>query len=161
MSKRGILFSTILYVMDLESAVTGPRVPGLPGGRTEPAPAPEPARWPNRRLDREWRTVAAMVVCYCGDKHGRRGELCAECRGLMDYAALRLDRCQFGAEKPTCVKCPVHCYQRDRREQMRAVMRYAGPRMLWLHPILCLRHWLDGLRETPAIRTRKTAPARK
>jgi hypothetical protein len=24
------------------------------------------------------------------------------------------------------------------------VMRYAGPRMLWQHPILSLRHWLDG-----------------
>jgi len=25
-------------------------------------------------------------------------------------------------------------------------MRYAGPRMLLQHPILALRHWLDGLR---------------
>jgi len=47
-------------------------------------------------------------------------------------------------EKPTCAKCPVHCYQRDRREQARVMMRYAGPRMLWEHPVLSLRHWLDG-----------------
>jgi hypothetical protein len=33
---------------------------------------------------------------------------------------------------------------------MKTVMRYAGPRMLWRHPILSLRHWLDGFREAPS-----------
>ena len=33
-------------------------------------------------------------------------------------------------------KCPVHCYQRDRREQAREVMRYAGPRMVWQSTIV-------------------------
>jgi hypothetical protein len=31
------------------------------------------------------------------------------------------------------------------------VMRYAGPRMVWKHPVMSLRHWLDGFRKTPAI----------
>jgi hypothetical protein len=30
-------------------------------------------------------------------------------------------------------------------------MRYAGPRMLWQHPILSLIHWLDGYRQAPEI----------
>jgi hypothetical protein len=30
-------------------------------------------------------------------------------------------------------------------------MRYAGPRMLWQHPILSLRHRLDGFRKAPAV----------
>ena len=98
------------------------------------------------RLAREWQTIAAMIRCYCRDHHATRTTLCQECRGLLDYATVRLDRCRFGSEKPVCVKCPVHCYQRARREQIRAVMRYAGPRMLWQHPILSLRHWLDGRR---------------
>lgn len=33
------------------------------------------------------------------------------------------------------------------REQIKAVMRYAGPRMLLHHPILALFHMLDGLRK--------------
>jgi hypothetical protein len=98
-----------------------------------------------KRLNREWRTIAAMVRCYCQDKHGAAEVLCPECQGLLDYAWVRLERCRFGVEKPVCVKCPVHCYQPARREQVRAVMRYAGPRMLWRHPILSLRHWVDGL----------------
>jgi hypothetical protein len=101
-------------------------------------------RLASKRLSREWATVAAMVRCYCRGRHHADGELCAECQGLLDYAALRLERCRFGPEKPTCARCPVHCYQRERREQIKAVMRYAGPRMLWLHPILSLRHWWDS-----------------
>jgi hypothetical protein len=66
------------------------------------------------------------------------------------YASVRLDRCRFGAAKPTCAHCPVHCYQRDRRAQMRVVMRYAGPRMLWRHPLLSLGHWWDGFRRVAA-----------
>jgi hypothetical protein len=104
----------------------------------------------DRRLARELRTIAAMIGCYCEGQHHPKKPLCPECQRLLDYAALRLERCRFGAEKPVCVKCPVHCYQPARREQIRAVMRYAGPRMLWRHPVLSLRHWLDGFRKAPA-----------
>jgi hypothetical protein len=107
---------------------------------------PPGSQFANKRLAREWRTMAAMVRCFCRDKHDGAAGLCSECQGLLDYATVRLERCRFGAEKPTCANCPVHCYQRDRREQMRVVMRYAGPRMLWQHPILTVRHWLDGAR---------------
>ena len=103
------------------------------------------AKW----LAREWQTIAAMIACYCRDHHTTLAALCPECQGLLDYAAVRLERCRFGSEKPVCVKCPVHCYQPARREQVKAVMRYAGPRMLWRHPILSLRHWLDGFRQAP------------
>lgn len=105
----------------------------------------------DRRLAREWKTIAAMIHCYCCDRHGTASGLCAECQQLLDYAGLRLERCRFGAEKPTCANCSVHCYQRARREQVKTVMRYAGPRMLWQHPVLSLYHWLDGLRKEPAL----------
>ena len=32
------------------------------------------------------------------------------------------------------------------RDRIRAVMRYADPRMLFRHPILAVLHLLDGLR---------------
>ena len=105
----------------------------------------------SQRLTREWKTMAAMIRCYCHGCHSAAAALCPECQGLLDYATLRLDRCRFAIKKPTCANCPVHCYQRDRREQMKAVMRYAGPRMLWRHPVLSFRHWLDGFRKAPAV----------
>ena len=101
------------------------------------------------RLDREWRTVAAMISVYCEGQHRGHGKLCPECRSLSAYAHTRLERCVFGGGKPTCAKCPVHCYQPARRVQMKDVMRYAGPRMLWKHPLLTVRHWLDGLFPPP------------
>jgi hypothetical protein len=102
------------------------------------------------RLTREWRTMTAMVRIFCRDRHHTASGLCAECQQFLDYASVRLERCRFGPEKPTCAKCPVHCYQRERREQVRVIMRYAGPRMLWERPLMTLRHWLDGIRKTPS-----------
>jgi len=103
------------------------------------------------RLAREWDTLVAMVRIHCRDQHHPAAGLCAECRQLLDYASVRLERCRFGADKPTCAKCPVHCYQPARREQVRLVMRYAGPRMVWEHPVMSLRHWLDSFKKAPEI----------
>jgi len=112
------------------------------------------------RLARELATIRAMVGIYCRDHHGNggtaRGSLCAECRGLMDYATRRLDRCVFGDDKPTCANCKVHCYTATMREQVRVVMRYAGPRMLWRHPCLAIAHVVDGRRQAPDLPRRRT-----
>lgn len=103
----------------------------------------------NPRLQRESRTIAAMIRIYCTDRHGTGAELCPECDELLDYARLRLDRCPFQEGKTTCAKCPIHCYKPAMREKVRSVMRYAGPRMLLRHPILTLYHFLDGRRDEP------------
>ena len=102
------------------------------------------------RLAREWLTMTTMVRIFCRDHHRPVPGLCAECEQFLNYAQTRLERCHFGADKPICATCPVHCYQRERREQVRQRMRYAGPRMLWEHPVMSLRHWLDGFRKAPA-----------
>lgn len=131
---------------------------------TEADAAPPVATPPTRRahdrkryprLARELATIRAMVGIYCRDHHGMRaaarGSLCPECKGLMDYATRRLDRCVFGDDKPTCANCKVHCYSATMRERVRIVMRYAGPRMLWRHPVLAIAHLVDGRHEAPAL----------
>jgi hypothetical protein len=46
------------------------------------------------------------------------------------------------------------------REQIRAVMRYAGPRMLYRHPIMTLQHMIDGTRDEPSrLQPAQSAPA--
>jgi hypothetical protein len=101
-------------------------------------------------IQKENDVLYPMIRLYCRRHHGPAASLCADCRGLLDYAGLRVERCRFGERKPTCANCPVHCYQSARRQQVKAVMRYAGPRMIWRHPLMSLRHWLDGLRSQPA-----------
>jgi len=101
---------------------------------------PNSARLPIN-IVRDAKTVRAMVRIYCEDKHGStHGALCETCAGLADYADHRLACCPFGAEKTTCRECPIHCYRPEPRESMKAVMHYAGPRMLWRHPVLAVRH---------------------
>jgi hypothetical protein len=109
---------------------------------------------PPRRRAREERTIAAMIAMYCRDHHfgdAARGPdgLCPDCAELMAYARLRLDRCRYGFEKPTCAACPTHCYRPAMRESVRNVMRYSGPRMIRAHPVLAVAHLVDGRRKAP------------
>lgn len=97
------------------------------------------------RIEEEKLTVSKMIHLYCRKKH-LRNNLCTECDGLHDYAMQRLDHCKFGEEKPVCAKCPVHCYKPDRREQIRVVMRFSGPRMMLNHPWLSIMHTVRKLR---------------
>jgi hypothetical protein len=99
------------------------------------------------RMDRERETIDAMIGIYCRGHHDTRRELCEECAALREYAFARLGRCRFGEGKPTCANCPIHCYKPAMREQVRTVMRYAGPRMLTRHPILAIHHLRDGRRK--------------
>jgi len=101
----------------------------------------------NKRLERERKTVHKMILIYCEGVHeSLKGELCPDCQSLYDYASKRIGRCPFGWRKPTCARCPVHCYKPDQREKIRKVMRYAGPRMLFRHPYLTIMHGIDSLR---------------
>ena len=127
------------------------------GASGETAPplrrAADAKRFP--RLARELSTLRAMVSIHCRDRHTPSGgALCADCRELLDYATRRLDRCVFGEDKPTCANCAVHCYSAPRREQVKTMMRYAGPRMIWRHPALALRHTIDGRRPAPMLPSR-------
>lgn len=88
-----------------------------------------------------------MIRLYCRKVHKhipkeKDSALCCDCNELLAYASLRLQRCRYGAMKPTCKNCPTHCYKSDMREKIRAVMRWAGPRMMFYHPALALKHLL-------------------
>ena len=91
------------------------------------------------RIENEKKTVGLMVRLYCRRCEGNK-ELCPDCSELLSYAEERLDRCKFGSGKPTCKKCPVHCYKPDMRERVRKVMRWAGPRMMLYHPLEAIKH---------------------
>ena len=106
------------------------------------------------RRKRELKTVAAMIRIYCRNHHPGGALPCPRCAGLLDYATRRLERCVFGDAKPTCAKCTVHCFSAEKREQVKVVMRWAGPRMLLHHPLLAILHLLDGRRPVPPLPAR-------
>lgn len=114
------------------------------------------------RLKREHHTLVSMTHIYCKDHHGlENGELCTGCKALMAYSEERLSKCPYGEQKPTCAKCPIHCYKKEKREHVREVMRYAGPRMPLRHPVAALTHVFDKLRRVVHPKELRRAKNRK
>ncbi|MBD5375031.1 MAG: nitrous oxide-stimulated promoter family protein [Bacteroides sp.] len=99
------------------------------------------------KIEREKAVIVQMVAAYCRRRHhGAAGELCTDCRELLDYACRRLEHCSKGERKSSCRKCEIHCYSPSYRQRMRSVMKYVGPRMLLINPIAAIRHMLSELR---------------
>ncbi|MDE6264466.1 MAG: nitrous oxide-stimulated promoter family protein [Paramuribaculum sp.] len=97
------------------------------------------------RIEREKRVVAQMIAHYCRRKHGGKC-LCNDCRVLMDYVMARIDKCPKGERKTSCRKCEIHCYSPQFRMRICEVMRYMGPRMLFVNPVAALRHLWDEMK---------------
>ncbi|MBK4716667.1 MULTISPECIES: nitrous oxide-stimulated promoter family protein [Tenebrionibacter/Tenebrionicola group] len=112
-----------------------------------------------KRIQREQKTIRRMIALYKRHCPEALPEA-AHYEALYAYALKRLDRCVFGEDKPACRRCPVHCYQPAKREEMKRIMRWAGPGMLWRHPLLTLHHLIDDRRPVPPL-PEKYRPPRK
>ena len=125
------------------------------------------------RVAHDTRLLGDFARIYCDGLHGGRVKaavespaadvgvygkrppvVCEECAALLVYAEKRRALCpqdKPGHPKPFCSYCETHCYKPDMREQMRDVMRYAGPRsMLHGHAVDGIRHLMEGRRHKAA-----------
>lgn len=93
-------------------------------------------------LESEKKIIAFMIMLYCRGFHKKK-LMCPNCDELLQYATGRLDHCKYGNQKTSCKKCPTHCYSPEKRIAIKRVMKFAGPRMLFLKPIAVLRHLLN------------------
>ena len=83
-----------------------------------------------KRISREKLTIKKMIDLY----QAKCPQASAEpehYEALFAYAQKRLDKCVFG--------------------EVKQIMRWAGPRMLWRHPILTVRHLIDDKRPVPEL----------
>ena len=146
-------------------------------GKNEPRATADALK---RKREREQEIVSQMIALYCKGNHsahrsvslrerggemrqvrealrerdsGERRDLCPECAELEAYAHARSERCPFMEEKTFCSNCTVHCYRPEMRERIRTVMRYAGPRMFFHHPVMAIRHMIESQRERRRIRS--------
>ena len=107
------------------------------------------------KREREKKMVSEMILLYCRKQHKSlrkasglgKTELCQECAELENYARMRSDRCPFMETKTFCSNCKVHCYKPEMRERIRKIMRFSGPRMLFVHPVAAIRHVIESSRE--------------
>lgn len=101
----------------------------------------------DQKREREKKVVSLMIKLYCNKKHQTKTELCKECRALDEYARFRSEKCPFMETKTFCSNCKVHCYKPEMREIIREVMRFSGPRMIFYHPIMAIRHVIESRKE--------------
>ncbi len=89
----------------------------------------------------EVKTIQFMTEIYCRKHHGSEsGQLCEDCKDFLAYATKRLACCPYGAEKPVCKKCKIHCFQKEYKDKAKEIMSFSGPRLMARHPILSARH---------------------
>lgn len=101
-----------------------------------------------KKRDAEKELVEYMIGIYCHGNHKnlwkaegkKKGYLCPECKKLADYAAMRSEKCPHMETKTFCSCCKTHCYKPDMKQKIKEVMRYSGPRMLFCHPMLTVKH---------------------
>ena len=80
----------------------------------------------NVNIIREKNTLYNMVYIYCRNHHNASDKkLCIECQKIYDYASLKVDNCRFSNNKPTCKNCKIHCYRKQEKEIIKAIMRSA------------------------------------
>ena len=101
---------------------------------------------PQTKREREKQLVSQMIALYCRKNRGGR-ELCPDCAALDAYARQRSEKCPFMETKTFCSNCKVHCYKPEMREKIQKVMRFSGPRMIFSHPILAIRHVIETKKE--------------
>lgn len=100
----------------------------------------------NSRLFREQKTVEAMIKLYCKNSHKPDGLPCDKCLTIINYALKRVELCRFGATKPVCGRCRVHCYKPDMRKEIKNVMKTTGAKLMVRHPVMTLFHLIDMFR---------------
>lgn len=99
------------------------------------------------KREKEKLIVGEMIKLYCKKNHGTKNDLCKDCQALKDYAEMRSDKCPFMETKTFCSNCKVHCYKAELREQIRQVMRFSGPRMIFHHPVMAINHLIQSKKE--------------
>ena len=105
----------------------------------------------NNRIEKKRKQEIEMLDCMirinCRGNHGTKEKLCEDCQALREYAVTRTQKCPFMETKTFCSNCSVHCYKPVMREKIRAVMRFAGPRMILYHPVAAIRHMVESQKE--------------
>lgn len=100
----------------------------------------------NQKREQELATIRFMISLYCKKQHHQKDGLCDECEDLYAYAKKRIELCPFMETKSFCSACKVHCYQKEKRDAIRNIMRFSGPRMLMYHPVMAIRHVIETMK---------------
>ena len=111
------------------------------------------------KREREKAIVSEMIALNGRKRHKtKKGQPCAKCTELTEYAKQRSDNCPFMENKTFCSNCKVHCYKPEMSEKIRAVMRFFFFIMFFRHPVTAVLHvivvfseFISGLKITSLV----------
>ena len=92
------------------------------------------------KIDNEISVIITMIEIYYKNKKHKNLHTITEIEELKHYCKSRVANCPVILEKTFCSSCKIHCYDPNHRALIKKVMKYSGPRMLFYHPILLVKH---------------------
>ena len=91
--------------------------------------------------EKDRRILEAIGRIYCKGNHAGRAKdaagMCPECRGVIEQTLARAEACPHGHEG-NCQDCATPCQRGEAQQRIKAIMRYAAPRMMFRHPLMAL-----------------------
>lgn len=88
-------------------------------------------------------TMEAIGKIYCRGHHKDRQRdsvlLCPECRSVIEETLKRTEACPNG-HVGNCQDCDIKCQRGEAQENIRHIMRYAAPRMVFRHPVMTVKY---------------------
>jgi len=79
-----------------------------------------------------------MIIMYCRNNHYTVKDLCDSCEELFNYAIRKIGKCKYKIRNLVCSECMIHCFQNEKRNKIKKVMKYSGQKMIFRHPFLSL-----------------------
>ena len=96
------------------------------------------------RIEHEISVINTMIDVFYKNKKHKKEYTIIEIEELKNYCASKIHNCPVMVKKTFCSSCEIHCYDSNHRAFIKKIMRYSGPRMLFYHPILLIKHVFHG-----------------
>lgn len=91
-------------------------------------------------ISRKKSIVSLMINLYCKKHHNASNPPCNSCNDLIVYSHKKIKNCPIIKANTSCANCNIKCYNQAMQDKIKKVMRYSGPRMIFYHPIVTLKH---------------------
>ncbi len=86
--------------------------------------------------------ISKMIDIFYKNHQGDYSLL--EINDLKNYCINRVTSCPLIESKTFCSSCKIHCYDDKHRNLIKKVMKFSGPRMIFYHPLLTIKHFFYG-----------------
>ena len=97
-------------------------------------------------VPKEKENIRKTFGVYCHNNHNTEGDkLCPKCTALLTTVFTKIGRCPYGITKPICEKCETPCFGENATNEFRSIMSSSQRKMLFSHPMMTIKHKLQGL----------------